>query len=114
MSVYRVELSQQTPALRWYRHDEATFAEQALLAERPLPADALEKLTAAVDKKYRVGSPDMFALGRQLYEFLDGPDRWLCPCADGLGGSVWSRLKSTAESAALFLCLNRFPQRISP
>jgi hypothetical protein len=77
MSVYRVEVLQQPSVLRWFQHDDATFAQQHLIAERALAVGELDQLAADVDNQYLVGSPDLFLLGRRLFDFLDGPERWL-------------------------------------
>jgi len=49
-----------------------------LLGERSLPQADIERFVTEVEKDYRASRLDLSALGRRLYEWLDGPtERWL-------------------------------------
>ena len=49
-----------------------------LFGERSLPQADIERFVTEVEKDYRASKLDLSALGRRLYEWLDGPtERWL-------------------------------------
>jgi hypothetical protein len=59
------------------------------LGERELDNDAINGLAALVDAYYRRNTPRLAGIGRQLYDWLDGPtERWLARAEEGVGGGA--------------------------
>src|SRR5262245_4620481 len=78
MQLHTVKLFRKTAdatLLRFLSHDEK------LIGEREIASSEIERFTADVERKYRVvpiNSEILADLGRELYEWLDGPaHRWL-------------------------------------
>ncbi|HEX4964813.1 MAG TPA: CHAT domain-containing protein [Thermoanaerobaculia bacterium] len=53
---------------------------------RALKPAAIESLVKAVDESYAAGPRDLAQLGQHLYEWLDGPERWLGKAREGTSG----------------------------
>ncbi len=63
--------------------------EGRLAGERELDNDAVVALASLADAYYRRDTPQLTAIGAQLYEWLDGPtERWLARVGDGADGTV--------------------------
>src|SRR5262245_46207907 len=78
MQLHTIKLFQKTAdatLLRFLSHDEK------LIGEREIASSEIERFTANVERKYNVvplHSATLADLGRELYEWLDGPaHRWL-------------------------------------
>ena len=58
-----------------------------MVGSRPLPKVEVDRFVAEVEAEYRTVSPDLAALGRRLYAWLDGPtERWLATARQGPPG----------------------------
>ncbi len=84
MRQVRFEVFAQTPEqslLRFVGHDGR------LIGDRPLVTAEVDRFVAEVEKGYRTVSPDLAALGRTLYAWLDGPtERWMAAARQGPPG----------------------------
>ncbi len=84
MRQVRFEVFAQTPEqslLRFYGPDGH------LVGDRPLPTAEVDRFVSEVEASYKAVSPDLAALGRKLYAWLDGPtERWLATARQGPPG----------------------------
>jgi tetratricopeptide (TPR) repeat protein len=84
MRQVRFEVFAQTPEqslLRFFGQDGR------LIGDRPLLATEVDRFVAEVEKGYKTVSPDLAALGRKLYAWLDGPtERWMAAAREGPPG----------------------------
>ena len=97
MDDYGLEIFDQTPT-----YAELRFHDGEKSRERGLDRTVVDELIASVESDYRhqsaaasvFGSAPMLDLGRRLYEFIDGNERWL---ANSLSNPRGSALRITAE-----------------
>jgi hypothetical protein len=84
MRQVRFEVFAQTPEqslLRFFGQDGR------LIGDRPLLTAEVDRFVAEVEKGYKTVSPDLAALGRKLYAWLDGPtERWMAAAREGPPG----------------------------
>jgi tetratricopeptide (TPR) repeat protein len=84
MRQVRFEVFAQTPEqslLRFYGEDGR------LIGDRPLSTAEVDRFVDEVEKSYGAVSPDLAALGRKLYAWLDGPtERWMAVAREGPPG----------------------------
>jgi hypothetical protein len=77
--------------------------EGKLIGERELDLSEIERLAAGIELKYHVvsiGSETLTALGRELYEWLDGPaHRWL---AGVITAPRWQHLSLFQRAMAVY------------
>lgn len=61
-------------------------ANGALLGERPVDGGEFEALLRSADAELASPAPDLARVGDQLFEWLDGPERWLADVCAAPGG----------------------------
>ncbi len=61
-------------------------ANGALLGERPVDGEEFETLVQSADAELASPAPDLARVGDQLFQWLDGPERWLADVRAAPGG----------------------------
>lgn len=85
MQTYRIEVFEKTRRVAILRLKDE---HGDLLKERNLDLERVDAFTSEVEKSYRQTSPDLPDLGRRLYDFIDGGERWLDDLVGDPAGTV--------------------------
>ncbi|OQY80731.1 MAG: hypothetical protein B6D41_20610, partial [Chloroflexi bacterium UTCFX4] len=81
MQTHLIQVFPKTEDLAWLRWFDSA---DNLRAERPLDMLRVMEFVNAVERDYQANAPQLGALGRRLYEWLDGPtERWLAQAREG-------------------------------